>query len=53
MHYDITQDQSALLLLADPALHSLDREVTLDPMEGDQTWPTDDELAATSGTVPI
>ena len=27
---------------------SLDREVELDPMEGDQTWPTEEELAEAS-----
>ncbi|XP_064402824.1 pre-rRNA-processing protein TSR1 homolog [Halichondria panicea] len=43
-------DQSAVLLLADPSQQSLDREVTLDPMEGDQTWPTDEELAAAAGS---
>ena len=33
-----------MLLVADPSQQSLCREVTPDPMEGEQTWPTEQEL---------
>ena len=37
---------------ADPALQeSLQSEVVPDPMEGEQTWPTDEELRQAEGTV--
>ena len=39
-----------LLARADPAYQeSLQSEVELDPMEGEQTWPTDDELRQAEG----
>lgn len=31
---------------------SLDSEVVPDPMEGEQTWPTEEELDDAEGTVP-
>ena len=31
---------------------SLQREVELDPMEGEQTWPTEEELAEADHLVP-
>ena len=31
---------------------SLVREVELDPMEGDQTWPTDEDLAEAATAMP-
>ena len=39
-----------LLARADPAhQESLQSEVEPDPMEGEQTWPTDDELRQAEG----
>ena len=39
-----------LLARADPAYQeSLQSEVEPDPMEGEQTWPTDDELRQAEG----
>ena len=39
-----------LLARADPAYQeSLQSEVEPDPMEGEQTWPTDDELRQSEG----
>lgn len=39
-----------LLARADPAFQqSLQSEVELDPMEGEQTWPTDEELRQAEG----
>jgi pre-rRNA-processing protein TSR1 len=42
-------EEIKVVAVADPAKQeSLDREVELDPMEGDQTWPTEEELAEAS-----
>ena len=39
-----------VLAIADPALQeSLDCEVVPDPMQGEQTWPTDEELKDAEG----
>lgn len=39
-----------LLARADPAFQeSLQSEVEPDPMEGEQTWPTDEELREAEG----
>ncbi|CAI8042579.1 Pre-rRNA-processing protein TSR1 homolog [Geodia barretti] len=39
-------EEIKVVAVADPAKQeSLDREVELDPMEGEQTWPTEEELA--------
>ena len=41
---------SRLLEKADPARQeTLQREVIPDPMEGEQTWPTEEELAEADG----
>ncbi len=50
---DNVQDESAVLLVADPCQQSLEREVNLDPMDGEQTWPTEEELAAAEGAIPL
>ena len=42
-----------LLARADPAFQeSLQSEVEPDPMEGEQTWPTDEELRQAEGVTP-
>ena len=42
-----------LLARADPAFQeSLQSEVEPDPMEGEQTWPTDEELRQAEGLTP-
>ena len=42
-----------LLARADPAFQeSLQSEVEPDPMEGEQTWPTDEELKQAEGVTP-
>jgi len=42
-----------LLARADPAFQeSLQSEVEPDPMEGEQTWPTDEELKQAEGATP-
>ena len=42
-----------LLAQADPAFQeSLQSEVEPDPMEGEQTWPTDEELRQAEGVTP-
>lgn len=41
-----------LLARADPAFQeSLQSEVEPDPMEGEQTWPTDEELRQAEGVI--
>ena len=41
-----------LLARADPAFQqSLESEVEPDPMEGEQTWPTDEELRQAEGMI--
>ena len=43
-----------LLARADPAFQqSLQSEVELDPMEGEQTWPTDEELRQAEGVLLV
>lgn len=51
---DMIASEATLLAEADPnKQEDLIRENVLDPMEGEQTWPTDEELAeatANAGT---
>ena len=49
------EESITVLLTADPSLQEggLVREVVPDPMEGEQTWPTDDDLQQTSCESPL
>lgn len=44
------EEDVKVLAVADPALQeSLDSEVVPDPMAGEQTWPTEEELQEAEG----
>ena len=46
------EEDIKLLARADPAFQeSLQSEVEPDPMEGEQTWPTDEELREAEGGI--
>ena len=47
---DIMEEGGTVLLTADPSLQQggLVREVVPDPMEGEQTWPTEEDLQQAS-----
>ena len=51
---DAMEEDLKIIAKADPAeQESLQAEVVPDPMEGEQTWPTEEELQEAEGQTPI
>ncbi len=51
---EMEESETRVLEVADPHKQtSLQAENELDPMEGEQTWPTEEELAQAQGTVDL